>query len=211
MTRSFDIFFGLRLNKRLSKQSWGWDLWHHCAHYDVTVMKSQGMIRNCTRLVPVSGPECLKMSIIRHICIRYAATAVWWRHQTETFSTLLILCEGNPPVTGGVSSQRTVTRSLDVFFDLRLNKRLSKQPRRWWFETPSRSLWHRIVINATTGLAIYLHEALSYHGPCHLMCVISLIPVVSTPWFHQLRFMTANLHYPVVCLLYTSDRSIYPL
>ena len=24
-TQSFDVFFDLRLNKRLSKQSWGWD------------------------------------------------------------------------------------------------------------------------------------------------------------------------------------------
>ena len=31
-------------------------------------------------------------------------------------------------------------RSFDVFFDLRLNKRLSKQSRRRWFETPSHSL-----------------------------------------------------------------------
>ena len=31
--------------------------------------------------------------------------------------------------------------SFDVFFDLRLNKRLSKQSWGWWFETPSRSLW----------------------------------------------------------------------
>ena len=37
-------------------------------------------------------------------------------------------------------SQRPVTRSFDVFFDLRLNKRLSKQPWGWWFETPSCSL-----------------------------------------------------------------------
>ena len=37
--------------------------------------------------------------------------------------------------------QRPVTRSFHVFFDLRLNKRLSKQPRGWWFETPSWSLW----------------------------------------------------------------------
>ena len=28
VTRSFDVFFDLRLNKRLSKQSWGW--WFHC-------------------------------------------------------------------------------------------------------------------------------------------------------------------------------------
>ena len=30
---------------------------------------------------------------------------------------------------------RPVTRSFDVFFDLRLNKRLSKQLWGWWFET----------------------------------------------------------------------------
>ena len=50
----------------------------------------------------------------------------WWRHQMETFSALPALCEGNPPITGGFSSQRPVTRSFDVFFDLRPNKRLSK-------------------------------------------------------------------------------------
>ena len=38
-------------------------------------------------------------------------TLPWWRHQMETFSALLTLCEGNPPVTGGFPSQRTVTRS----------------------------------------------------------------------------------------------------
>ena len=48
---------------------------------------------------------------------------------------------GNSPVTGEFPSHRPVTRSFDVFFDLRLNKRLSKQSRRRWFEKPSRSLW----------------------------------------------------------------------
>ena len=46
---------------------------------------------------------------------------------------------GEPPVTGGFPSQRPVTRSFDVFFGLRLYKRLSKQSRRRWCETPSRS------------------------------------------------------------------------
>ena len=46
--------------------------------------------------------------------------------------------------TGDFPKQRPVARSIDVFFDLRLNKRLSKQSRRRWFETSSRSLWrHR--------------------------------------------------------------------
>ena len=43
-----------------------------------------------------------------------------------------------------ISRTKPVTRSFDVFFDLRLNKRLSKQPWGWWFETPAWSLWrHR--------------------------------------------------------------------
>ena len=48
---------------------------------------------------------------------------------------------GNSPVTGEFPSHRPVTRSFDVFFDLRLNKWLSKQSRRRWFGMPSRSLW----------------------------------------------------------------------
>ena len=36
---------------------------------------------------------------------------------------------------------KLVTRSFDNFFDLRLNKRLSKQSWSWWFETPSCPLW----------------------------------------------------------------------
>ena len=60
----------------------------------------------------------------------------------ETFSALLAICAGNSPVTGEFPTQRPVTRSRDVFFDLCLNKRLSKQLRGWWLETTSRSLWH---------------------------------------------------------------------
>ena len=46
--------------------------------------------------------------------------------------------------TGEFPAQRPVTRSFDVFFDLHLNKRLSKQPRGWWFGTPAWSVWrHR--------------------------------------------------------------------
>ena len=45
---------------------------------------------------------------------------------------------------GEFPAQRPVTRSFDVFFDMCLNKRLSKQPWGWWFETLSRPLWrHR--------------------------------------------------------------------
>ena len=65
----------------------------------------------------------------------------WWRHQMETFFALLSLCAGNSPMTGEFPSQRPVMWSFDVFFDLRFIKRLSKQSRVWWFETPSCSSW----------------------------------------------------------------------
>ena len=70
----------------------------------------------------------------------------WWRHQMEIFSALLAFCAGNSPVTGEFPAQRPVTRSFDVFFHVCLNKRLSKQPWGWWFETPSRSLWRHLNV-----------------------------------------------------------------
>ena len=61
----------------------------------------------------------------------------WWRHQMETFSALLAICAGNSPVSGEFPAQRPVTRSFDVFFDLRMNERLSKHSWGWWLDTPS--------------------------------------------------------------------------
>ena len=64
----------------------------------------------------------------------------------ETFSALLAICARNSPVPGEFPTQKPVTRSFDVYFDLRSNKRLSTQLWGWWFETQSRPLWrHRNV------------------------------------------------------------------
>ena len=75
----------------------------------------------------------------------------WWRHQMEIFSALLVICAGNSPVPGEFPAQRPVTRNFDVFCDLRLNKRLSKQSRGWWFETLSCSLWRHCNVFAATN------------------------------------------------------------
>ena len=92
----------------------------------------------------------------------------WWRHQMETFSTLLAICAGNSPVTGKFPAQRPVTWSFDVFFDQRLYKRLSKQSWAWWFETPSRPLWRHCNdtllwiqprITKTFGLTSIWHQS----------------------------------------------------
>ena len=44
----------------------------------------------------------------------------------ETFSELLAIYAGNSPITSEFPAQRPVTRSFDIFFDLRLNKWLSR-------------------------------------------------------------------------------------
>ena len=52
---------------------------------------------------------------------------------------------GNSPVTGEFPAQRPVMRSFDVFVDLRLNKRLSKQSWGWWFETQKHPLLRHFI------------------------------------------------------------------
>ena len=70
--------------------------------------------------------------ILDLVCVR--DDVIKWKH----FPRYWPVVRGNSPPP---SSQRVVTRSFDVFFDLCLNKRLSKLSRRRWFETPWRSLW----------------------------------------------------------------------
>ena len=67
----------------------------------------------------------------------------------KLFCASLAICAGNWPVPVEFPTQRPVTQSFDVFFDLRLNKRLSKISWGWWFETPSRPLWRNRY--ATSG------------------------------------------------------------
>ena len=88
-------------------------------------------------------------SLLIHV---YSSVPVWNRSRwlvspmmtssNENIFRLLAICAGNSPVPGEFPTQRPVTWSFDVFFDLRLNKRLSKQSWGWWFEMLSCPLWH---------------------------------------------------------------------
>ena len=77
-------------------------------------------------------------------------------------SALLAICAGNSPGTDEFPAYRPVTRSFDVFFDLRLNKRLSKHSWGWLFETLPCPLWRHIMVGVallsryTAGLIILL-------------------------------------------------------
>ena len=114
-----------------------------------TSLKSSLIYHICNNFGFGSLPNSLRFKwnragVIHQVSSSYFA---WWRHQMETFSALLALCAGNSPVTGEFPSQRQVTRSFDVFFDLHPKKRLSKQSWGWWFETPSLSLWRHCNVS----------------------------------------------------------------
>ena len=59
VTRSFDVFFDLRLNKRLSKQPWACDLRRYRGHYDVSVMKGKW----CGKRFHVLTSSCSSLEI----------------------------------------------------------------------------------------------------------------------------------------------------
>ena len=110
----------------------------HVTATPVTITPSVRNIGSHTR-ASVSTREHSPARIVSLVCI--VRSSPWWRHQMETFSVSLAICAGNSPVPCEFPAQRPVTRSFDVFFDLRLNNRFSKQSWGWWFETLSRPLW----------------------------------------------------------------------
>ena len=100
-----------------------------------------------------------KIYLAKNVCITqqtsFLPVPIPWGALHNTLFSMMTSSNGNIfRVTGHlcgkftgprwIPAQRPVTRSFDIFFDLRLNKRLSKQPWGWWFETPAWSLWrHR--------------------------------------------------------------------
>ena len=116
----------------------------------------------------------------------------WWSYQMETFSMLLAICVGNSPVPGEFPTQRPVTWSFDVFFDLCLNKRLSKQWWGWWFEMLSRTLWRRHNDK---------HFSCFQIGSIHLWCRIKSKRIATWNLLQLLNIASISLLIPTLLLL----------
>ena len=125
----------------------------------------------------------------------------------ETFSALLAICAGNSPVPGEFPSQRPVTRSFDVFFDLRLNKRLSKQPWGCWFDTPSWSLWRQC--NET---ACYDNYFRIWRIPRWLVAQMLITDALNRKYYSP---MASSIHSNCMCLyisfIFIENGNIYCL
>ena len=75
----------------------------------------------------VSASSGTTVLIFACVILKANDDVIKWKHFPRYWPALLALCAGNSPAIGELPSQRTVTQSFDVFFDLRLNKRLNKQ------------------------------------------------------------------------------------
>ena len=106
-------------------------------------------------------------SVLRSYCLQS-----WWCHQMETFSTLLAIYAGNSLASGEFRTQRPVMRSFDIFFDLCLNKRLSKQSWGWWFETLSCPLWHHCNASQYSSLPVRVRYEVSFASLNSYWCAI---------------------------------------
>ena len=74
------------------------------------------------------------------------------------------------------------------FFDLRPNKRLSKQPWCWWFATPSWSLWRQCNVRSSLMMCLLwdLGLSLKYSGFSLYVSIICHAPNCSTTDTHDI-------------------------
>ena len=86
---------------------------------------------------------------------------------------------------------------IDVFFDLRLNKRLSKQSIRWWFETPSRSLCHCSGVYLGYPTSVWVTLSILWKA---LYPSISKSDVWDSPTNHRLIHQSTSARYEGHCL-----------
>ena len=95
-----------------------------------------------------------------------------------------------------------VTQSFGVFFDLHLNKRLSKQWWGWWFETPSHLLWHHCNVHDRCGVEASASTMKTLNGHFLLLGLscLCIISIAKTQWPYA--DLLLGFIFTVVCLLY---------
>ena len=123
-------------SERMEKRIGDWvNLW-----LNTSSPKQSDRCLKATYSVAFSWVDCFVFWCISCYRVLSHDDVIKWKHFPRYWPFVRGIHRGEFP------TQRPVARSFDVFFDLRLNKRLSKQPWGWWFETLSRLLWrHRNV------------------------------------------------------------------
>ena len=163
--------------------------------------------------IPVNTKMFNYTVMYAYICItvnihRLYKQLIAYQHESLHKHTMML-----PMAT--IIPQRPLTRSFDVFFDVRLNKRLSKQSWVWWFETPSRSLWRHC--NDRTHWAIWmairwgiskksrLRQRNAYGARRIGLCCLS------EPWYSRNFWPLIKWNNQVCCINWDNNRIICTL
>ena len=147
--------------------------------------------------------------ILTHVAINYYNCLLtlifvdrkWWRHLNGNIFRATGPLWRESTGHRWIPSQRPVTWSFDVFFDLCLDRRLSKQSRRCWFETPSRSFWrhrNKMAGYVVTWLAsILVASETSVVDliilPEDLLNILNYFKVADFDWYSDHVYISADL------------------
>ena len=112
----------------------------------------------------------------------------------ETLSTLLAFCAGNSPVTGEFPSQRPVTRSFDVFFDMCLRDAGDLRRRRPRYGVIV--MWNNVILTLRK----------TYSKICNRFAIIKIITMMS--WWTRWRLKSPALRLFVYSAVYWRRRSM---
>ena len=122
----------------------------------------------------------------------------WWHHQRETFFSSQTICLGNSPVPVEFPAQRPVKRSFDIFFHLRLNKRLSKQSWGWLFDMLSCPLWRHCNVDSANWLwaiwRLFVRSYSFYKMPKTFLMISLWLPMNSNKYSNGMFSRKPLLH-----------------
>ena len=128
---------------------------------------------------------------------------LWWRHRMKTFPRYWHFVRGILQSPVNFSSQRPVTRRFNVFFDVHLNKRLSKQPRYLWFGMPLRSLWRHCNGFKSLEIQVFPEQIVQsnnkkYNNSGFLFVCDGNPSVISLQWDSNVKSVFLSLRHRII-------------
>ena len=116
---------------------------------------------------------------------------VWKPNMMKSSSGNIFRVTGH--LCGEFTGPRSATRSFGVFFDLRLNKRLSKQSWGWWSETPSRPSWRHCYEQNKNKIIRVFYYIITYitSGDADHPCWTNFLEI----WIKMQRFSSRKIYF----------------
>ena len=152
------------------------------------------LILEILRYIPTYSsrkPRFMKSApYLTRYCLRHLT---WILHDGDISRVAGHLCGEFPGPRWIPRTQRPVTRSFDVFFDLRLNKQLSKQSWGWWFETLPRPLWRQRNDKEHNSIKCIICETVNHlsFSPLLHFCFVLCLCDVTPHWAYTFCDITA--------------------